>query len=54
MCFFSPLGIQGAQVLYGTVVRPVFANLNGKSNLAPTQSEPTVADGLRERVASAE
>ncbi|KAI9065765.1 hypothetical protein FKP32DRAFT_1590267 [Trametes sanguinea] len=47
---------RGAQMLYGTVVRPVFANVHGKaSQLAPTQSEPTVtADGLRERVASAE
>ena len=43
-------------MLYGTVVRPVFANVHGKaSTLAPTQSEPTVtADGLRERVASSE
>ena len=42
-------------MLYGTVVRPVFANLHGKSTHAPTQSEPTVtADGLRERVASSE
>ncbi|RPD59476.1 hypothetical protein L226DRAFT_514086 [Lentinus tigrinus ALCF2SS1-7] len=46
---------RGAHLLYGTVVRPVFANINGgKSNTAPTQSEPTVADGLRERVAVAE
>ena len=48
--------LQGAQTLYGTVVRPVFANIHGNSSrLAPTQSEPTVtADGLRERVAVAE
>ncbi|CDO71727.1 hypothetical protein BN946_scf184920.g11 [Trametes cinnabarina] len=47
---------RGAQLLYGTVVRPVFANVHGKaSQLAPTQSEPTVtADGLRDRVASSE
>lgn len=54
IAFFSPL--QGAQTLYGTVVRPVFVNIHGgASRVAPTQSEPTVtADGLRERVAVAQ
>ena len=40
-------------MIYGVVVRPVFANMHGKTS-TPTQSEPTVADGLRARVDSAE
>ncbi len=59
MCFlriYRVFFLQGAQTLYGTVVRPVFVNIHGgASRVSPTQSEPTVsADGLRERVAVAE
>ena len=42
-------------MLYGAVVRPAFASVQGKATLAPTQSEPTVsADGLRDRVAASQ
>ncbi|PCH33154.1 hypothetical protein WOLCODRAFT_134949 [Wolfiporia cocos MD-104 SS10] len=43
---------RGAQSLYGTVVRPVFVNVHQRT-VVTTNVEPTTADGLRDRVASA-
>ncbi|KAL6301023.1 TB2/DP1, HVA22 family-domain-containing protein, partial [Sparassis latifolia] len=41
---------RGAQSLYGSVVKPVFANVHSKANSAPTTESTVTADGLRERV----
>ncbi|KAH9949464.1 TB2/DP1, HVA22 family-domain-containing protein [Amylocystis lapponica] len=41
---------RGAQALYGTVVKPVFANVHSRT---VTPSNSTASDGLRDRVATA-